>query len=103
MGGLPDVYNELRKNGFLLTDAIAAQVVVIPTGTVVTDAGDATRHYLFKPLQISESLIPIADPGGLGLSAAAGLDLSTVPDFVEHGMGAMPVVAVKYSEGNPVH
>ena len=30
VGGLPDVYNELRKTGFVLTDAISAQVVVIP-------------------------------------------------------------------------
>ncbi|BDG10185.1 hypothetical protein [Anaeromyxobacter paludicola] len=102
VNGLPDVYQDLRKDGFLLTPELAGKVVVIPDGTQVTDAADATRKYVFKPLQVREYLAVISDPGNLDLSAALGLDLSAVPGFVDAGLGALPDVAVKYSEGAKV-
>jgi hypothetical protein len=101
--GLPDVYNELQANGYVLTQAIADKVVVIPAGTEVVDASDGSKHYLFKPLQMNEYLAVIADPGGLDPSAAAGLDLASVRGFVDDAhLGDVPVVPVKYSEGKLV-
>ncbi|MFL5247485.1 MAG: hypothetical protein ACJ79V_06635 [Myxococcales bacterium] len=99
VNGLPDIYNELQKNGFVLMQAIADKVVVIPAGTEVVDANDATRRYLFKPLQMNEYLSIISDPHDVDLTQAAGLDLSTVPSFVDHHIGALPNVPLKYSEG----
>jgi len=102
VGGLPNFFDDLRKAGMVMTDAIAAEVVSIPSGTLVTDAEDATKQYVFKQLQVSEFLRNIADPGNLDVTAAGALDLATAPSFVEHGMGALPDVPLKYSEGNPV-
>ncbi len=101
VNGLPDVYNELRNDGWVLTDAIADKVVVIPAGTEVVGASDAT-HYLFKPLQMNEYLPVIADPGGLDVSRAADLDLTTVPTFVDDHLGPLPIVPLRYSEGKLV-
>ena len=102
VGGLPDIFRELQKNDFILTDDIAAKVVVIPEGTEVEDAADSSKHYLFKPLQMNEYLAVIADAPELDLEPAATLDLQQVPSFVPHDMGDPPDVAVKYSEGNLV-
>ena len=102
VNGLPDVYNELSNNGFVLTQAIADKVVVIPAGTEVVDANDATKHYVFKPLQMNEYLSVIADPRDVDASAASSLDLSTVPTFVDAHLGALPNVPIKYSEGKLV-
>ena len=99
VNGLPDIYNELQRNDFVLTQAIADKVVVIPAGTAVVDANDATKHYLFKPLQMNEYLSIISDPHDVDLTQAAGLDLSAVPSFVDHHLGALPNVPLKYSEG----
>ncbi len=105
MHGLPDLFNELQKNGYVVTTDIANKIINIPAGTAVTDATDSTISYLVKPLEVSEFLTVVADPGTLGtaMTTAGVVDLLTVPDFVEHGMGAMPSVMVpKYSEGNLV-
>jgi hypothetical protein len=102
VGGLPDIYGELQRNQFVLTAAIADKVVLIPAGTEVVDAGDPTKHYLFKPLQLNEYLSVIADPGDVDPSLAATLDLSTVPRFVDAQLGATPDVPLKYSEGRLV-
>jgi len=100
MGGLPDLYEELRKKGFVMDSTISEKIINIPAGTTVTDAEDPTKEYLIKPLEISQFLNPVSDPGGLGLTNADAVDLDTVPDFVEHDMGTMPVVTTtKYSEG----
>jgi hypothetical protein len=99
VNGLPDVYSDLQSNDFVLTQAIADKVVVIPAGTEVVDANDATKHYLFKPLQMNEYLSVIADPGDVDLTPAAGLDLSIVPGFVDAHLPALPNVPLKYSEG----
>lgn len=103
MGGLPDLYQELQKNNFVMTADIADKIVNIPAGTPADDAVDANKHYLIKPLEISAFLAIVADPGTLDMAVTDGADLSTVPDFVEHDMGPMPTVTeVKYSEGNLV-
>ncbi len=101
MHGLPDFFEELRKNGFVVTADIANKIINIPAGTAVTDAVDSTKSYLIKPLEVSQFLDVVLDPGTLDLTAANAVDLATVPDFVEHGMGVKPdVTTVKYSEGN---
>jgi hypothetical protein len=100
--GLPDLFEELRKNNFELTADVADKIIVVPAGTEVVDAADSSKHYLIKPLEISQFLAIIANPGGLELTAAQSIDLGTVPNFTEHNMGSMPNVPVKYSEGKPV-
>lgn len=100
MHGLPDLFEELRKKEFTMDTSISNKIINIPAGTEVTDAQDSTQTYLIKPLEVSQFLNPVSDPGGLDITIADAVDLNTVPDFVEHGMGTMPVVTVtKYSEG----
>ena len=100
MHGLPDFFEELRKNGFVVTVDIANKIINILAGTSVTDAVDSSKTYLVKPLEVSQFLDVVADPGTLDLTNALAVDLGTVPVFVEHGMGAKPDVSVvKYSEG----
>jgi hypothetical protein len=100
--GLPDIFEELRKAGYDLTQDIADKVVLIPAGTEVVDADQPAVHYLFKPLDVQEFMPLVADPGNLSLTLAASLDLSSVPSLQEPGLGPLPDVAVKYSEGKPV-
>lgn len=103
MHGLPDLFHELSKNGFVMTAAIADKVINIPAGTLVVDALDAAKSYVLKPLEVSQFLEIISDPGNLDLGQADGIDLNSVPDFVEHGMGDMPATTgIKYSEGKLV-
>jgi hypothetical protein len=104
MHGLPDLFEELRKSDFVVTQAIADKIINIPAGTQVTDASDSSKTYLIKPMEVSEFLEVVADPGNLDLTAANAVNLDALaPDFVEHGMGPMPnVTTVKYSEGNLV-
>jgi hypothetical protein len=49
-------------------------------------------------------LVLVTDTTGLDLpdlTSAEDVDLDTVPDFVDHGMGDAPeVTTIKYSEGN---
>ncbi|MEO5657884.1 MAG: hypothetical protein ABIO65_12585 [Nitrospiria bacterium] len=100
MHGLPDFFEELRKNGFVVTADIADKIISIPAATSVTDAVDSSKTYLIKPLEVSQFLDVVADPGTLDLTAALAVDLNTVPVFVEHGMGVKPEAgAPKYSEG----
>ncbi len=103
MGGLPDLYQDLQKNNFVMTADIAGKAINISAGTLVTDAVDSTKSYLIKPLEMSEFLNLISDPGNLDLALANAIDLSTVPTFVDPNMGAMPTTTgVKYSEGSLV-
>ncbi|MBI3611437.1 MAG: hypothetical protein HY204_12160 [Nitrospirae bacterium] len=100
MHGLADLYEELRKNDFVMTADISGKIINIPDGTVATDSIDPAKSYLIKPLEISQFLNVVADPGTLDMAVADTVDLSTVPNFVEHNMGPMPpVTGVKYSEG----
>lgn len=101
MQGLPHLYEELRKNDWVMTAEISDKVINIPAGTLVTDAVDDTKSYLIKPLEVSQFLTLLSSaPEGLDISIADGVDLATVPNYVEHNMGAMPeVTVVKYSEG----
>jgi hypothetical protein len=103
MMGLPEMYQELEKNDWTMNDEIADKILNLPAGTQLTDAATGT-DYLLKPLEISQFLSVTADTTGLpDVSAGQDVDLSTVPDFVEHGMGDMPTdVDLLYSEGNPV-
>ncbi len=99
MHGLPDLFEELRKNQFVMTADISDKIINIPAGTTVIDTlGTA---YRLKPLEVGEFLNVVIDPGTLDIAVADTVDLTTVPVFVEHSMGTMPSVStVKYSEGN---
>ena len=107
MHGLPDMYQELSKNDFTMSDEIADKVINIPAGTEVTDG---TSTYYVKPLETSVFLntVTTGEITGAGgtvpdLTNAKNIDLSTVPDYVDNGMGAKPTdTVVKYSEGKPV-
>jgi hypothetical protein len=105
MMGMPQMYQELGKNNWTMTAKISDKIINLPTGTELTDSNSGDQ-YLLKPLNISQFLILVTDTDGLDLpdiSQAEDVDLDTVPDFVEHGMGDMPdVTTVKYSEGNLV-
>ena len=102
MMGLPDMYWELQKNGWIMTDDIANKVINLPAGFEVTST--VGTEYLVKPLEISQFLKVTTDTTGLpDVALGENVDLATVPDFVEHNMGDMPTnVELKYSEGNPV-
>jgi hypothetical protein len=104
MMGLPNLYMELMKNDWVMTDDLNNKIINLPAGTTVTETSTGD-DYLLKPLQISQFLKNV-DVGDIppdpvpDLTQADTVDLNTVPDYVEHGMGAMPdVTVVKYSEG----
>jgi hypothetical protein len=42
MHGLPNLFEELRKSDFVVTQAIADKIISIPAGTEVTDATDSS-------------------------------------------------------------
>jgi hypothetical protein len=105
MQGLPDMYGELSKNNWVMTQDIADKIFNLPAGTEVTDT-DGVAYYV-KPLDISVFLgiVTEGEITGAGgtvpdITDASQADLATVPGFVPHGMGAMPTgTTVKYSEG----
>jgi hypothetical protein len=104
MMGLPNMYDELMKNNWVMSDDIADKIINLPAGTEVTEASTGTA-YLLKPLEVSQFLNPVSsDTTGLpDISQAYSVELSTVPVFVDHEMGAMPEITfVKYSEGELV-
>lgn len=104
MHGLPDLYNELSKNGWVMDANISNKVINIPEGTLVTDT-DGVEYYV-KPLEVSVFLNVVGNPGGSGpdISEANNVSLdSGMPVFVEHNMGPLPAnTVVKYSEGKAV-
>ncbi len=71
----------------------------------MVDSSTGTAYRL-KPLEVSQFLNAVSDTTGLTLPdilQANSADLSTVPNFVEHGMGDKPnITTVKYSEGKLV-
>ncbi len=100
MHGLPDLYRELAKNDYQMSQAIADKVINIPAGTEVTDSEGVT--YYIKPLEISVFLAEVANttPNVPDISVADGVDLNSVPTFTDHGMGNVPAdTDVLYSEG----
>jgi hypothetical protein len=109
MHGMPDMYFELSKNNWIMTQEISDKIINLPAATVVTDVSGVS--YFVKPLDISLFLdtVTTADITSAGgtvpdITNASQADLTTVPDLVPHGMGAMPTgTVVKYSEGIPVN
>ncbi|HET9597269.1 MAG TPA: hypothetical protein VFP65_16895 [Anaeromyxobacteraceae bacterium] len=110
VSGLPDVWNDLRANGYQMTADIAGEAVVIPDGFEVADAvadpvTGVPRRYVFKALRTSEYLMPLeAPPPGLDgdLAAADALDLSQIPPFTDPAIGPRPDAALRYVEGKAV-
>jgi hypothetical protein len=106
MMGLPDLYRELERSNWTMNSDIAGKIVNLQAGTEVVDSVTSTG-YVIKPLEISQFIMPVAEgtDTGLDLSDAEliSLEEGDIPDFVDHGMGAMPTgTEVLYSEGNPV-
>jgi hypothetical protein len=101
--GMPEMYQELEKNSWTMNQTIADKIINLPAGTELVDAVDATE-YLLKPLEVSQFLMVTAETEGLpDITLGEGVDLSTVPDFTDHGMGDIPTgVVLLYSEGEPV-
>ncbi|MFQ5471016.1 MAG: hypothetical protein ACE5EH_12055 [Gammaproteobacteria bacterium] len=103
MHGLPDLYHELSKNNWQMSQELSDKVINLAEGTPVTDSNNV--NYYLKPLEISVFLteVPSNTAGVPDLSVADSVDLATVPNFTPHGMGAKPTgTVVKYSEGKPV-
>lgn len=108
MHGMPDIYQELAKNEWVMTPDIGGKARHIHDGTEVTDANNV--RYFVKALETSLFLGVVAQDGSSpSLDPAAAVDLSAVPNFVAHGMGAIPTtdadgnaVAVKFSEGKVI-
>ncbi len=105
--GLPNPYEDLDKNGWKMTPEIAAKVVNVPDGTLVTGT-DGTEYYL-RPLEVSVFLNEVSAPAAgksfPDLSQGQAVDLASVPTFDDPTarMGSMPDNAtLKYSEGKPV-
>ena len=79
--------------GHLMTRELADSYVGVPAGTSLVDARDGHR-YLTKPLVLVQYLpVSGSDAGNLDVTAARQLDLATVPNFVDRGMGDAPRVA----------
>lgn len=118
MHGLPELYFELQKNDWQMSDDIRNKIVKIAAGTVVTDSSatysdNTPVKYFIKPLNTSILLHVLTDTeetaAGSSLPTINSVDLSTLPSFTAHGMGAVPTVdwdgnalVLKYSEGKPV-
>lgn len=104
MMGLPDMHEELKKNNWTMSEDISNKIINLAAGTEVTDSETSTV-YVLKPLEVSQFL-KVVSSGTTGvpdISQADSIDLSTAPEFVEHGMGDMPeVTTVKYTEGKLV-
>jgi hypothetical protein len=95
MQGLPNVWDELRKANFEVTDAVKAKVFSIPDG-------DLVAGYLVKQLQVCQYMAA-SSATPLPLTEAQAIDLTTVPAWAPTGIGAKPSPApLKYSEGKSV-
>jgi hypothetical protein len=102
VGGLPEIWSDLQATGYQMTEAIARKVVAIPDGTLVTDASDGSKQYLFKAVEVQQFLPVLSSPPAMDLDQAQGLLLGSVPDFQDEHLGDTPDVPVKYSEGQLV-
>lgn len=105
MGGLPDMYYELEKSGWSVTEDISSKVINLPAGTALTDSATDVA-YILKPLEISQFLVSVAEPDDAdkpAIASANALNIDDVPNYVEHNMGATPTgVETLYSEGLPI-
>lgn len=109
MHGLPEMFEELEKNDWLITTDIKNKIINIPEGTAVTDASTGTG-YLIKPLEQGLFLEVVSDPENLSLPTDDEVDLSAVHQFADptegaDGMGDPPAEAdapLRYSEGESV-
>ena len=102
MHGLPDMYFELQKNNWSIA-GLGDKVRRLLPGQELTD-GNGTRYFV-KPMETSLFLgvvgaFPLS-PGQPDITQAdTGVNLTTVPDYTPHDMGATPTdVTIKYSEG----
>jgi hypothetical protein len=107
MSGIPDIYNDLMMTDWVMTPDLQTKVYNIPDATPVNDATDNTKHYLIRPLQITEFLNPITTYSGTLNPSTVIADLSTVPTVDTSGiipeMTTVPsITTIKYSEGNLV-
>ena len=106
MHGLPDMHRELEKNGWSIA-GLGDKVRLLKAGQTVSDG---TANYFVKPMETSLFLgivnaFPLGD-GQPDITQADGVDLTSVPDYTPHEMGAAPTtgagggaIEVKYSEG----
>jgi len=85
------MYNELQKNDWVMTDEIADKVINLPALTEVVDSATDVE-YVLKPLEVSQFLPLVSNPTGTlpSIALAEAVDLSTVPDYSDHGMGDIP-------------
>ena len=107
MHGLPDMYQELQKNGWSI-EGLGDKVRRLMPGQLLTDG---TTNYFVKPMETSLFLgIVNAFPAPAGkpdiTQADSGVDLTSVPEFTAHNMDGTPTtdasgdpIQVKYSEG----
>jgi len=109
MQGMPDLYFELEKAGWDIS-GMGDKVRLLIEGQEVVDA--AGVRYFIKPMDTSLFLATVTTfPNGTepDISLADQADLSSVPGYTPHGMGATPTedadgdpLVVKYSEGQPL-
>ncbi len=109
MHGLPSMYYELERNGWSI-EGLGDKVRRLTEGQRVTDSEGT--NYFVKPMETSLFLgVVTAFPNGdqPNIGQADNVDLSTVPDYTHHEMGATPTtdadgnpIEVKYSEGIPL-
>jgi hypothetical protein len=103
VGGLPEIWNELQASGFNVTETIQGEAVTIPADKVFTDATDASKTYLFKPMEVAEYLVVLPNyAGSLTTASAQAMDLATVPSFQDPGMASLSRVndaPLKFVEG----
>jgi hypothetical protein len=112
MHGLPDMYHELAKNDWSIL-GLGEKVRRLLAGQEITDVNGTV--YYAKPMDMSLflgeiSAQSITDGGRTipDLTQADAVDLSAVPGYTAHGMGALPTenngspLEVKYSEGKPI-
>jgi len=112
MHGMPDLYRELERNNWTVDETIGGKVRRLLPGQEVTDT-EGTRYFV-KPMEVSLFLGVVGEetiPDGQvpDITLADNVDLTSVPDYTHHEMGAAPTtddngnaIQVKYSEGIPL-
>jgi hypothetical protein len=105
MMGLPDMYEELSKNDWVMTSQVSHKIINLPEGQELIDATDGT-HYVLKPLEISQFLPVVLDTTGLDMpdvSRAESISIDSIDIFTAPDMPDMPDgTTILYSEGKPL-